>query len=322
MRVEVLALDATDYRPHWLHARERIWQETNCAADYVIELLHALEKDPVPGLGFTLSGDFDGDQWRMFKFPDADLRELYGIETYELNLWRKVTEQLAEQICFGRVVALDVDAFYLPDTAGTTYHSTHHKTSIIVQMIDPEQEVVGYFHNAGYFELDARDFGNLLGKTSSKAALPPFAEVFCLEQMRGARSPEPGRVFEVARSHLERRRPHNPVTELGKRIASDLELIAGRDVEYFHHYAFGTLRQFGANAELASSFASWLASELDLRAELAGALFGEVARLAKTLQFSLARAARGRRVDFEESLGKSAVAWEQAMRIMSECLVL
>ena len=48
--------------------------------DVWIEVLHALGLDPVAASAFTLSCDFEGDQWTFFKYPPEDLRALFGIE--------------------------------------------------------------------------------------------------------------------------------------------------------------------------------------------------------------------------------------------------
>ncbi len=56
-----------------------------------------------------------------------------------------------EQVSRGRLVMVEVDAFYLPDTAGVTYRLGHSKTTIGIQAIDTEARTLEYFHNAGYF---------------------------------------------------------------------------------------------------------------------------------------------------------------------------
>ena len=69
VRVCCPRLPAT-YEPHPLHAAERNWTETNCYVGHV-------DRGPArPGSRsggrrrpFTLSTDFEGDQWTLFKFP-------------------------------------------------------------------------------------------------------------------------------------------------------------------------------------------------------------------------------------------------------------
>src|SRR5579872_3381278 len=94
----LLPLDAASYQANALHDAERVWSESNCYVDLWIEVLHALDLDPVPALAFTLSVDFEGDQWQFFKFPLEDLRALYGLDVAEMNPWRGVEHHIEEQL--------------------------------------------------------------------------------------------------------------------------------------------------------------------------------------------------------------------------------
>ena len=69
-------------------------------------------------------------------------------------MWRPLLAHIEEQLALRRPAIVEVDAFYLPDTAGTSYHTEHVKTSIAVQALDASARRLGYFHNAGYYELD------------------------------------------------------------------------------------------------------------------------------------------------------------------------
>ena len=93
------------YVRHPIHGDGRIWAETNCYVDLWIELLHALGRDPVAALPFTLAIDFEGDQWTFFKFPLADLSDLYGLDVQELAIWRPLADHVEEQVTRGRPVA-------------------------------------------------------------------------------------------------------------------------------------------------------------------------------------------------------------------------
>src|SRR5215203_3100505 len=84
------ALDPTSYVPSALHREERGWNESNCYVDLWIELLHAQGFEPLACMPFTLSADFEGDQWLFFKPPLGDLDRLYGIDVQELNIWRSL----------------------------------------------------------------------------------------------------------------------------------------------------------------------------------------------------------------------------------------
>ena len=55
MTRRILPIDPRTYAPHRIHGDGRVWSETNCYADLWIELLHALGRDPVAALPFTVS---------------------------------------------------------------------------------------------------------------------------------------------------------------------------------------------------------------------------------------------------------------------------
>jgi hypothetical protein len=318
----LLAIDPSSYRPHPLHANERTWTETNCYVDLWIELLHALGLEPLSAAAFTISTDFEGDQWTFFKFPAEDLRALFGLEVGEFNVWRPVLDHAVEQLELGRLMIMDADAWFLPDTQGVSYHIAHAKTAMVPNCIDPDGRRLGYFHNAGYFELSGDDFDGLfrLGPHSDEHALPPYVETVRLDRLRRDRDGLVDMAVELTRTHLARRPLDDPIARLRERIERDLAWLAHQDVETFHLYAFGTCRQCGANAELAASFADWLqlndrsASEAAQEGlKVVADSFRMVASSAKALQFSLARASRGRRVDLDGLFGEMSRAYQTAI---------
>jgi hypothetical protein len=307
-RVEVLALDPGWYVPHPLHAPERPWSETNCAADLWIEAVHALGHDPVAGLGFTLAGDVDGDQWRMFTFPAEDLWLLYGIEVDELNVWRPLRDHVAEQVALGHMLAVDVDAWWLPDTVGLTYRCAHQKTTILVQMVDIAGRRLGYFHNTGYHELSGEDFDALLPAEPPPASLPPYVLQVRLGRLRPPGTVDDALVRRLARRHLARRPAGNPVARLAARVGQDLGWVAEAGMDTFHRWAFGTARQCGANAALAAA----LAERLDPGGPAATG-FDRVSTGMKSAELALARAVRGRSVDVAAVFHPLVEAWERAV---------
>ena len=318
----LLPLDAADYRPHPLHSTERTWTETNCYVDLWIEVLHALGLDPLAAAAFTLSTDFEGDQWTFFKFPVEDLRSLFGIEVNELNVWRPVLDHAVEQLELGRLMIMDVDAWYLPDTQGVSYRSAHIKTALVPNSIDQQERRLGYFHNAGYYELQGDDFDGLfrLGPYQDETALPPYAETVRLDRLRRDKEEFANEAVALTRAHLARRPLDDPIGRFQQRMEHDLAWLEGQDTEIFHLYAFGTCRQCGAAAELAASFVDWLAAndpalgvtapqDLAVSAEA----FRTAATAAKALQFALARASRGRKVDLKPSFDELSQAYRSAM---------
>ncbi len=175
----IFNLEVEGYRPHALHTCTRDWTESNCYSDLYVEVLHALGLTVEACLAFTLSTDFEGDQWTFFKPPLVEMKDLYGLDVQELTIWRRLEDQIAEQVGRGCLVAPEVDAFYLPDTVATDYKRSHVKTTIAVNHIDIEGKVLRYFHNAGYYQLSGDDFDGVFSINQSRPAeyLPPYCEL-------------------------------------------------------------------------------------------------------------------------------------------------
>lgn len=309
LRADVLRIDPVTYRGHAVHGADRVWTETNCAADLWIETLHALGYDPVAGLSFCLATDFDGDQWRMFTYPAHTLSSLYGLDVDELNVWRPLREHVAEQLSFGNLVAFDADAWWLPDTAGLTYRSAHQKTTVLAASIDMGRRRLGYLHNTGYYELDGEDFDALLPADPADGCMPPYTM-----QVRLARRLPPGpadraTVLRLTRAQLGRRPLDNPVWRMAGRMQDDLGRLYRDGLDAFHRWAFGTLRQCGANAELAASFVTWLEAAGVAGASDGAASLEAVAIGMKSAELSMARAVRGRAVDVEALFAPLAAHW-------------
>src|SRR4051812_48246955 len=153
MMVSLFGLDPATYTPSALHDSDQIFPETNCYVDLWIELLHAQGIVPESAMAFACMVDFEGDQWTFFKPPPDELMRLYGIDVHEMQLYRPTAEHVLEQARAGRTMTLEVDSFYLPDTASSAYRMAHVKSSIAVEGIDPVQQRLRYFHGAGYYEL-------------------------------------------------------------------------------------------------------------------------------------------------------------------------
>ena len=156
--VSVVGTDAEVYVPHAVHRPGRTYVETNCYTDVLIELLHARGYEPLAMLGINARMDFEGDQWTFFKPAPGDLELLYGIDIHEMQPYRALPDQIAEQLAAGRTMIVELDAWWLPDTAATSYRSEHVKTSVAVDAIDREAGWLRYFHNAGRYELSGEDY--------------------------------------------------------------------------------------------------------------------------------------------------------------------
>jgi hypothetical protein len=312
VKLESLGLDASTYVSHDLHRSERIWPETNCYVDLWIELLHALRLDPVASMAFTVAMDFEGDQWTFFKQPPGDIYALYGIDVQELAIWRPLAIQLAEQVQRGRVALVEVDAFHLPDTAGVSYHLEHTKTTIGVQSIDLDAHNLGYFHSSGYFNLGTADFDAIFD--ASGVGLAPYTEIAKLDHLvRRSHAELTAIASDQLRQYLARVPGVNPVISYRERYARDARWLAGEDMSMFYKYAFATLRQCGACAEMASTFLAWLAAATG-DSQAAAPEFAKIAAAAKAMQFKIARMmATGKPVDVTPLLDQMEGAWDGAM---------
>lgn len=298
-RIAVLdSLRAVDYRRSPLHSDTAIWSETNCYADLWIELLHALGLEPRAMLGFTVAIDFEGDQWTFFKPSHDDLYALYGIDVQELTVWRPLLDHAREFLAAGKLISVETDSHWLPDTAGTDYRTRHGKTTVVLNDLDVEGERLGYFHNAGYFELQGEDFRRLfrLDASADSTYLPLFAEFIRTDRLVRR---DPGELGELASRSLYRwldRRPKdNPVVRFAERFAADLPSLRERGLDHYHLWAFGTIRQLGSAAELTARHLEWLSSTGHSDHSLVGNDFLQLATGCKALILKGARAINGTR---------------------------
>ena len=311
-------LSASGYRRHALHQDDRVWPETNCFADLWIEVLHTLGHDPLAALGCTLALDFEGDQFTFFKQSQGDLSLLHGVDVQELNVWRPLHLHVEEFIRRRRLVLAEVDAHWLPDASGTDYRTQHTKTTIGIQAIDLRGERLGYFHNAGYFELEGADFRGLLGLDTPADAgrLPLYCEFVRLESLHPRPKEELHRLaLQCTRAHLGRRPRENPVARFG---ASFPRAIAGFDPDAlgtYHLYAFATARQLGSAADLAAQHLRWLRPATPGRElEPAATALDQVSLSAKSLILKGARAvSTGKRTDFGSLLSSMSTSWATAL---------
>jgi Domain of unknown function (DUF1839) len=312
-------LNPAGYRPHSLHTSERNWPETNCYVDLWIELLHALGHQPEAALGFTVTQDFEGDQFTFFKFPAEDLAKLYGLRVQELAIYDRVELHSLEQLQRGRLVLVEVDSFYLPDTRGTSYGATHGKTTVAINHLDPEQRELHYFHNAGYFKLEGSDYDGIFRAElgDAAAALFPYVE-FVKRATPESRDTSLNTARQLLRHHLAARPKHNPLRAFQQAFPAQAEQLGQRPMEFFHLYAFNTLRQIGANFELLSSHLNWLTQQGEGGLDPAATAALDIATGAKTLQFQLARAVARKRFDkLDEVLTTLAAAYDKVFEVLT-----
>jgi hypothetical protein len=310
---EGLAPDA--YSPHALHDSERMWPETNCYIDLWIEVLNSLKLPPEAMLGFTMGQDFEGDQFTFFKVPLEDLEALYGIRCTELAIYDKVERHIAAQIGRGRICLVEMDSYFMPDTQGIAYRREHGKTTVAINRLDMEKRELDYFHNGGFFRLSGEDFDGLFQLQLTDEDLPflPYTEFAKFPDAK----PGEGDIRQTARRllafHFARRPAANPIRAFSAVFPVQVEAIAERPFGFFHKYAFNTLRQLGANFELAGSHLDWLSREFGEVAEQAR----RISEVAKSVQFQLARAVTRKRFDpLQTALDPAADAWDAMMGLL------
>lgn len=305
-------LDPAAYKPHALHDSERMWPETNCYIDLWIEVLSSLKLPPEAMLGFTVGQDFEGDQFTFFKVPLEDLEALYGVRCTELAIYDKVENHVAEQICRGRLCLVEMDSFFMPDTQGVGYRREHGKTTVAINRLDMAGRTLDYFHNGGFFRLSGEDFDGLFQLQLTDDDLPflPYTEFAKFPQT----VPGEAAIRQVARQllsfHFRRRPQANPIRAFAEVFPGQVEAVAERPFGFFHKYAFNTLRQLGANFELAGSHFDWLSADLS---DAAGAA-RRISEVAKSVQFQLARAVTRKKFEpLLTALDPAADAWDSMM---------
>ncbi|MCB1692032.1 MAG: DUF1839 family protein [Pseudomonadales bacterium] len=286
----IVPLSPETYERHFIHGPGRAWAETNCYVDVLVELIHALGHEPAAALAFTVSVDFEVDQWTFFKFRHEDLLEMYGMEVQELNPWLSLSQHVEEQVEGGRPVLVEMDSFYLPDTRGTAYKLAHVKSTIAVNEIDVAARHMGYFHGQGYYHVDGQDFADIfqLDGLVHERMLPPYIELVRLRPV-GA-----GSLLERSIASLEKQLrlvpETNPFETFRTRFERDFDWLMTQPIETFHIYSFANLRQYGACYELLETYLTWLKGQGETGLDDVIAAFNEISSGAKAFQFKLARA--------------------------------
>ena len=318
----VPGLDAARHQRHPLHAEDRIWVEKNCYVDLWIELLHALELDPLACMSFSLAVDFEDDQWTFFKPSHDELRSLYGIDVQELTVWRPLIDHAREHLAQGKWISTEVDAFWLPDTAGTDYRRQHTKTTIVFNELDLGLRRLGYFHNASYCTLEGEDFDQIfrLGEPDDPAHLPLFAELVRIDRrVRREAADLRARSRELLRKHLDRRPLSNPVERFQRRFDQELPRLQAAGLATYHKWAFATIRQMGSAFELGALHLDWLDPAHDQRLGAARDAFLSIAAASKALILKAARAVNsGKTLDSAAAFSEMALAWDVGMQALTE----
>ena len=275
----LLGLDPATYVPHAVHQPDFGYPETNCWTDVMIELLHARGDEPLAALGCTLALDHEGDQFTFFKPRPDELEALYGVDVHELQPYRPLAQHVHGALAQGRTLVVEVDGWWLPDTAGTSYRTTHVKTAIAVEALTEDRLV--YFHNAGLHALSGEDLDEVL----TPALLPGYVEVVRFDAgPRLAGAELRATAGELLRDNLLRRPARSPFVAFGEQLSAELEQVVALDQDQVHVFAFATTRMAGAAAALAAEHVRWT-----LGAEQAADCFDRVSGTTRTLTMRLMR---------------------------------
>jgi hypothetical protein len=222
--------------------------------------------------------------------------------------YRPLPDQIAEQLAQGRTLIVELDSWYLPDTAATSYRSEHVKSSAVMEAIDRAGERLRYFHNGGLHELSGEDYRGIfrIGDRPSEE-LPPYTELVRFDagpRLTGDELRAAAR--DLLRRHLRRRPQTNPFARFGAALDRDLPGLLEGDAAGYHAYAFATVRMAGAAFEICASHVRWLYGDEAAQAE---APLRQIVDGCKVLSFKLARR---RAFDPEPAVAELAGAWDDA----------
>ena len=317
-KASVWNLDVEGYRPHELHRENRNFIESNCYIDIWVELIHALDMEVYPFLAFTLASDFEDDQWTFYKPSFDDLQTLYGISVQEMYLWGPLHHQIAKQLHHNKIVLLEADSFYLPDTQETDYKANHVKTTIAIESIDLDAKTMSYFHNAGYYALGNDDFDGIfhLAKPPIDGYLPPLSEIVKLNSLKRLTQAEYLAHAKALAKHYVALLPEvNPIRRFKDSFNAEMEGLCEEGLEVYHQYAFGSLRQLGSCFEFSAYFLRRLqASDRQNHLDHVAAHFDQISSVAKALIMKGARMVNRKTLkDVSGDFDNMAQQWDAAM---------
>lgn len=319
-------LDAAEYSRHAVHSSTSAWLEKNCYIDVWLELLHALGCEPLAIMPFVFTMDYEHDQWTFYKPPHSELWSLYGVDVQELNVWRPLIDQAQTHLAAGKLISSEADAYYLPDTQGTDYRKQHTKSTIIINAVDLDRKRMGYFHNAGYFELEGEDFDALfrIGAPADPSFMPLYAELIRIDRLRRRPVEELAEMsLALLARHLERRPVENPIRRFGANLSAELDGLHELGIDQYHAWAFAHTRQLGSGFELAASYLRWLQPQVETDLSALATDCDTICDSSKSLILKGARAvARRKAIDANEMFEAMASSWDRIidglLRLSSE----
>ncbi|MEO8654697.1 MAG: DUF1839 family protein, partial [Ramlibacter sp.] len=190
--------------------------------------------------------------------------------------------------------------------------------------LDVEGGTLGYFHNAGYYQLSGEDFRNLfrLDAPDDPLYLPLFAELVHIDRI--VRHPPADLAtlsLRLLRKHLEWRPATNPFVRFGERFEQDLPQLRAGGLDRYHAWAFASVRQAGAAFELAAAHLRWQVGFGMSGLRPSAELFDAIAQGNKALILKAARAVNsGRPLDAGALFAEMAQAWDRGMVLLQDGL--
>ncbi|BCQ23528.1 DUF1839 family protein [Caballeronia sp. NK8] len=316
--LDPLRMRARRHHAHALHRGERIWREGVAPIDLWIELLHGNGLEPRAALAFTVAQDFEADQFTLGKLPFEDIEKLYGLQVQELAVFDSLEERALVQTRRGNTVLVEVDAFFLPDMRAGSYRREHAKTTIGIDVIDPDARRLGYFHHTGYHLLDGDDYDGILRPDAMHELFPHVEFVKRVrDSLSGTSLAEVS--ADLLCAHLLRRPLHNPITRWRAAFPEHVEAMLSRGEPYARFYASNVMRQLGANFELLAHYLQWMREQgFDIPVQT-NAAARKIASETMVMQCRLARAlSRGRSEPCEASFDLIEDAYERVIPALAD----
>ena len=175
--------------------------------------------------------------------------------------------------------------------------------------LDADAKRLGYFHNAGYFMLDGEDFD----QTFAPPVMPFFAELVRIDRIVRRPAAELRALSgKLLGKHLARRPRSNPVAAFATRFARELPELQRQGLPYYHAWAFATVRQLGAAAELMALYLRWLAEPDGGQFAPAATAYDTISGGAKAFILKAARAVNSKK-PFEPAFAEWIAAWDAAI---------
>ena len=291
-------------------------RETNCYADILIELLHARGDEPLAAMGFL--GE-DGLRGR----PVDLLQAAAGGSRAASSAWTSTRcsptvhcpSRSRPRSPPGRTMIVELDSWYLPDTASTSYRTRARQdlrgrwrgsirrpvSACATSTTRASTSWTGEDYR-GVFRLDGEDLSprTCCRPTPSWCASMPglgWAARSCAEASQ--RAPGPPSVASAGRRALSR--------ASARQLAAELPRLLAGDAGDYHAYAFATVRMAGSAFEIAASHVEWLLGDEGRPAVEA------LARIVESCKVLSFRLARRRAFDPGATVAAQAQAWSQAM---------